>query len=128
MRRLLSTNFKFFWKFSSYFPFQTQKKFLKTKDSTTLSAATIGIRKYCNNNSVKKNLLFLQRNFGTDNWKTLIRDRTGWQSKSLIQVCIIFVFYTAIILCYRKFAIDRPGGIQFFATHNFWTTHFRIIK
>ena len=20
---------------------------------------------------------------------------------------------------YRKFAIDRPGGIQFFATHNF---------
>jgi len=30
-----------------------------------------------------------------------------------------FVFYTAIILCYRKFAIDRPGGIQFFATHNF---------
>jgi len=30
-----------------------------------------------------------------------------------------FVFYTAKILCYRKFAIDRPGGIQFFATHNF---------
>ena len=28
---------------------------------------------------------------------------------------------------YRKFAIDRPGGIQFLATHNFWATHFRII-
>ena len=24
---------------------------------------------------------------------------------------------------YRKLAIDRPGGRQFSATHNFWTTH-----
>ncbi len=29
--------------------------------------------------------------------------------------------------CYRKFAIDRPGGKQFLAPHNFWTTHIGII-
>ncbi len=28
---------------------------------------------------------------------------------------------------YRKFAIDRPGGKQFLAIHNFWITHFRTI-
>ena len=27
---------------------------------------------------------------------------------------------------YRKFAIDRPGGEQFSAENNFWTTHLRI--
>ena len=28
---------------------------------------------------------------------------------------------------YRKFAIDRPGGKQFLAAHNFWTSHLRIV-
>ena len=28
---------------------------------------------------------------------------------------------------YRKFATYRPGGMQFLATHNFWTTHFRTM-
>ena len=37
------------------------------------------------------------------------------------------IFDPKIKNSFRKFAIDRPGGIQFFPTHNFLTTHLRAM-
>ncbi len=64
--------------------------------------------------------------FGSTPHEKKVNDFSAFKQKNLI-----LTFRVRILvwekLGYRKFAIDRPGGMQFLATHNFWTTHLRTM-
>jgi len=51
------------------------------------------------------------------------------KTRNFFKYVHVICLFRLVIFRYRKYSIDRPEGIHFFSTHNFWTTcHRTIIK
>ena len=52
-----------------------------------------------------------------------LREKIYRKNKQKLQIAKFNRFYQELLS--RKISIDRPGGIHFFSTHNFWIIHKR---